>query len=79
MFTMKRFSLYFLVLFENAVTTAGQERRLEPETHTAHLQPLLGVAPLGPVPLNKEKVYQLALVEPAFHHLPFPSDSERVR
>ncbi|CAB3990434.1 CCR4-NOT transcription complex subunit 3 [Paramuricea clavata] len=67
------------VLFENAVSTAVQERRLEPETHTAHLQPLLGVAPLGPVPLNKEKVYQLALVEPAFHHLPFPSDSERVR
>ncbi|XP_028395465.1 CCR4-NOT transcription complex subunit 3-like [Dendronephthya gigantea] len=66
------------VLFESAATTAGQERR-EPETHTAHLQPLLGVAPLGPVPLNKDKVYQLALVEPAFHHLPFPSDSERVR
>ena len=66
------------MLFESAVSNGG-ETRCEPETRSAHLQPLLGVAPLGPVPLNKEKVYQLALVEPAFHHLPFASDSERVR
>ena len=71
--------LSFLVLFENAVTTAGQERRCDPETRTAHLQPLLGVAPLGPVPLDKDKVYHLALTESACHHLPFPSDSERIR
>lgn len=49
------------------------------ETNTAHLQPLLGVAPLGPVPLNKERCYQLAMLEAAYHHLPLPADSERVR
>lgn len=75
----KQFSnLQNRVLFESAVSN-GNETKCEPETRTAHLQPLLGVAPLGPVPLSKEKHYQLALVEPAFLHLPFPSDSERVR
>ena len=49
------------------------------ETNTAHLQPLLGVAPLGPVPLNKERCYQLAMLEAAYHHLPLPADSEKVR
>lgn len=72
------FPFLSLVLFESAVSN-GNETKCEPETRTAHLQPLLGVAPLGPVPLSKEKHYQLALVEPAFLHLPFPSDSERVR
>ena len=43
------------------------------------MQPLLGVAPLGPVPLNQDRVYQLKMLEAVFKHLPEPSDSERVR
>ncbi|XP_060605973.1 CCR4-NOT transcription complex subunit 3-like isoform X4 [Ruditapes philippinarum] len=50
-----------------------------PQTTTIHLNRLLGVAPLGPVPLVKEHVYQLTMGEAAFHHLPHPSDSERLR
>lgn len=43
------------------------------------IQPLLGVAPLGPVSLSQDKMYQLKMLESAFKHLPEPSDSERVR
>uniref|UniRef100_A0A8C3UTG5 CCR4-NOT transcription complex subunit 3 n=1 Tax=Catharus ustulatus TaxID=91951 RepID=A0A8C3UTG5_CATUS len=39
----------------------------------------LGVCPLGPLPLPKEQLYQQALQEPAWHHMPHPSDSERIR
>ncbi|XP_058037614.1 CCR4-NOT transcription complex subunit 3 isoform X3 [Ahaetulla prasina] len=39
----------------------------------------LGVCPLGPVPLIKEQLYQQAMEEAAWHHMPHPSDSERIR
>ncbi|XP_043357114.1 CCR4-NOT transcription complex subunit 3 isoform X8 [Dermochelys coriacea] len=39
----------------------------------------LGVCPLGPVPLTKEQHYQQAMEEAAWHHMPHPSDSERIR
>ncbi|XP_060534619.1 CCR4-NOT transcription complex subunit 3 isoform X2 [Cylas formicarius] len=45
----------------------------------AHIPPLLGVAPLGAVPLQKEHQQQFQLMESAFYHLPHPSDSERIR
>lgn len=45
----------------------------------AHIPPLLGVAPLGHVPLNKETRFQHAMLEAAFSHMPHPSDSERLR
>ena len=63
----------------------------------AHIPPLLGVAPLGIVPLNKEHQFQyrsvppcpplsssrvtplFSMLEAASHHLPHPSDSERLR
>lgn len=51
----------------------------QPQTTTIHLNPLLGVAPLGPVPLSRENFYQLQMLEAAYHHLPHPSDSERQR
>ncbi|KAI8797478.1 CCR4-NOT transcription complex subunit 3-like isoform X1 [Biomphalaria glabrata] len=50
-----------------------------PSTNTIHLNPLLGMAPLGPVQLAKEQHYQSAMVDAAYHHLPHPSDSERMR
>lgn len=52
----------------------GGNNRADPQ-----LQPLLGVAPLGPIPLNSDRVVQLRMLESAFKHLPQLSDSERVR
>ena len=48
-------------------------------TSTIQLNPLLGVAPLGPQPLSKEHCYQHAMLDAAYHHLPHPSDSDRLR
>lgn len=66
-------------LFDSSSSQTTDESKALQETNTAHLQPLLGVAPLGPVPLNKERCYQLAMLEAAYHHLPLPADSEKVR
>ena len=57
----------------------SQQQPQAPQTTTIHLNPLLGVAPLGPQPLSKEHLYQLAMQEAGYHHLPHPSDSERLR
>ena len=43
------------------------------------IPPSLGVCPLGPVPLSKDQVYQQAMQESAWAHMPHPSDSERIR
>lgn len=79
------------VIFENATSTppttqappqhgvSSQEAALPPQTTTIHLNPILGVAPLGPSALTKENYYQLTMLEAAFNHLPHPSDSERLR
>ncbi|XP_033229721.1 CCR4-NOT transcription complex subunit 3 [Belonocnema kinseyi] len=48
-------------------------------TSEAHIPPLLGVAPLGPVPLQKEHQHQFQMMEAAYYHMPHPSDSERLR
>ncbi|XP_050301258.1 CCR4-NOT transcription complex subunit 3 isoform X2 [Anthonomus grandis grandis] len=45
----------------------------------AHIPPLLGVAPLGAVPLQKEHQLQFQLMEAAYFHMPHPSDTERIR
>lgn len=76
------FKLYLFVyqgLLDSSSNQTTDESKAVQETNTAHLQPLLGVAPLGPVPLNKERCYQLAMLEAAYHHLPSPADSEKVR
>jgi len=49
------------------------------QKNEAHIPPLLGVAPLGVVPLSKEHQFQYSMLEAASHHLPHPSDSERLR
>ncbi|KXJ09681.1 CCR4-NOT transcription complex subunit 3 [Exaiptasia diaphana] len=78
--TEEKTSKFLTRLFDSTSTSRTLEETKVPiETNTAHLQPLLGVAPLGPVPLNKERCYQLAMLEAAHHHLPQPADSERVR
>ncbi|BES95529.1 Not1 N-terminal domain, CCR4-Not complex component [Nesidiocoris tenuis] len=48
-------------------------------TGEAHIPPLLGVAPLGPVPLQKEHQCQFQMMEAAYYHMPHPADSERIR
>ncbi|XP_050532523.1 CCR4-NOT transcription complex subunit 3 isoform X2 [Daktulosphaira vitifoliae] len=50
-----------------------------PVTFDANISPLLGVAPLGPVPLSKDHQFQFTMLESAFLHLPHPSDSERIK
>ena len=54
--------------------TGGGSNRVDPQ-----LQPLLGVAPLGPIPLSSDRVVQLRILESFYKHLPQLSDSERVR
>lgn len=56
-----------------------QQQPQQPQTTTIQLNRLLAVAPLGPVPLSKEHYHQLLMEEGGFHHLPHPSDSERLR
>ena len=48
-------------------------------TQEVHLQPVHGVAPLGPVLLTSERLFQLKMLEAAYHHLPQKQDSERMR
>lgn len=63
-----------------AATTASQVGKERSQKKTeAHIPPLLGVAPLGPVPLNKDTQLQYAMLEAAFTHMPHPSDSEKLR
>nr|CAB3232238.1 CCR4-NOT transcription complex subunit 3-like [Phallusia mammillata] len=45
----------------------------------ARIQPLLGVAPLGPISLSKDNHYQQAMLEACYRHMPHPSDAERLR
>ncbi|XP_021358782.1 CCR4-NOT transcription complex subunit 3-like isoform X2 [Mizuhopecten yessoensis] len=59
--------------------SSSSDQSQQAQTTTIHLNPLLGVAPLGPVPLTREHYYQLTMLEAAYHHLPHPSDSERIR
>ncbi|KAJ3629615.1 hypothetical protein MTP99_013995 [Tenebrio molitor] len=47
------------------------------EKSDAHIPPLLGVAPLGTVPLQKEHQAQFQLMEAAYYHMPHSSDSEK--
>ncbi|XP_021936375.1 CCR4-NOT transcription complex subunit 3 isoform X2 [Zootermopsis nevadensis] len=56
-----------------------QQQQQQSVTSEAHIPPLLGVAPLGPVPLQKEHQCQFQMMEAAFYHMPHPSDSERLR
>uniref|UniRef100_A0A8C2DDR3 CCR4-NOT transcription complex subunit 3 n=1 Tax=Cyprinus carpio TaxID=7962 RepID=A0A8C2DDR3_CYPCA len=55
-------------------TTAPQ-----PAVSEVNLPPSLGACPLGPTPLSKEQLYQQAMEEAAWTHMPHPSDSERIR
>ncbi|XP_061716541.1 CCR4-NOT transcription complex subunit 3 isoform X3 [Cydia pomonella] len=62
------------------LATQGQQNvRRGAALAQAHIPPLLGVAPLGPLPLNSEHQLQFQMMEASFYHMPHPSDSERAR
>lgn len=63
-------------IFDSAKTSNNNNTNAMSE---AHIPPLLGVAPLGPVPLQKEHQMQFQMMEAAYYHMPHPSDSERLR
>ncbi|XP_048762642.1 CCR4-NOT transcription complex subunit 3-like isoform X2 [Ostrea edulis] len=67
------------VVSQSTSLSPSDQTSQQSQTTTIHLNPLLGVAPLGPVPLSRENFYQLQMLEAAYHHLPHPSDSERQR
>uniref|UniRef100_A0AAY4DUM7 CCR4-NOT transcription complex subunit 3 n=1 Tax=Denticeps clupeoides TaxID=299321 RepID=A0AAY4DUM7_9TELE len=63
---------------------SSKPRPGQPTTHQLSLSevsipPTLGVCPLGPIPLSKDQLYQQAMQESAWTHMPHPSDSERIR
>ncbi|XP_063798931.1 CCR4-NOT transcription complex subunit 3 isoform X5 [Pseudophryne corroboree] len=62
-------------------TTTAQPPATQPSTQLSEVNiPLsLGVCPLGPVPLTTDQLYQQAMEDAAWHHMPHPSDSERIR
>uniref|UniRef100_A0A8C5FW21 CCR4-NOT transcription complex subunit 3 n=1 Tax=Gadus morhua TaxID=8049 RepID=A0A8C5FW21_GADMO len=62
-------------------TTAPSGPPSGPQTSLSEVSipPSLGVCPLGPVALSKEQLYQQAMEEAAWTHMPHPSDSERIR
>ncbi|KAM5131763.1 CCR4-NOT transcription complex subunit 3 isoform 2-T2 [Mantella aurantiaca] len=62
-------------------TNTTQPPASQPSTQLTEVNiPLsLGVCPLGPVPLTTDQLYQQAMQEAAWHHMPHPSDSERIR
>ena len=63
----------------SVAVTSSALTALAVTTTEAQIPPLLGVAPLGPVALNKETRFQYQMLEAAFQHMPHPSDSERLR
>lgn len=78
---MEVFSTFVSGLFDVGSTTSmpGTGKPTPPQTQEVHLQPLLGVAPLGHVPLIRDRLNQLNMLEAAFHHLPQRQDSERMK
>ncbi|XP_068097334.1 CCR4-NOT transcription complex subunit 3 isoform X3 [Hyperolius riggenbachi] len=63
------------------ITATAQPPASQPSTQLTEVNiPLsLGVCPLGPVPHTTDQLYQQAMEEAAWHHMPHPSDSERIR
>lgn len=79
-FFCKPYAFYFrLGALPTGATKVSDDTSTDLILPDVNIKPILGVAPLGPVPLNKEKCYQLAMLESAYHHIPQPIDSHRVR
>uniref|UniRef100_A0A671RJ47 CCR4-NOT transcription complex subunit 3 n=1 Tax=Sinocyclocheilus anshuiensis TaxID=1608454 RepID=A0A671RJ47_9TELE len=63
----------------NRESPPGPTTAPQPAVSEVNLPPSLGACPLGPTPLTKEQLYQQAMQEAAWIHMPHPSDSERIR
>uniref|UniRef100_A0A8B9HS82 CCR4-NOT transcription complex subunit 3 n=1 Tax=Astyanax mexicanus TaxID=7994 RepID=A0A8B9HS82_ASTMX len=73
------FSSFFIDIFPNSTPPTVPPAAPQPSLSEVNIPPSLGVCPLGPVPLTKEQLYQQAMQESAWTHMPHPSDSERIR
>uniref|UniRef100_A0A9J8CKD2 CCR4-NOT transcription complex subunit 3 n=2 Tax=Cyprinus carpio TaxID=7962 RepID=A0A9J8CKD2_CYPCA len=63
----------------NSTAPSGTPAAPQSALSEVSIPPSLGVCPLGPVPFSKEQLYQQAMQESAWTHMPHPSDSERIR
>uniref|UniRef100_A0A667XWQ8 CCR4-NOT transcription complex subunit 3 n=1 Tax=Myripristis murdjan TaxID=586833 RepID=A0A667XWQ8_9TELE len=66
-------------IFPSTAAPSGPPSAPQPSLSEVSIPPSLGVCPLGPVPLSKDQIYQQAMEESAWTHMPHPSDSERIR
>uniref|UniRef100_A0A6Q2XHF6 CCR4-NOT transcription complex subunit 3 n=1 Tax=Esox lucius TaxID=8010 RepID=A0A6Q2XHF6_ESOLU len=66
-------------IFSSSSAAPGPPAPPQPSLSEVSIPPSLGVCPLGPTPLSKDQVYQQAMQESAWTHMPHPSDSERIR
>ncbi|KAJ8005092.1 hypothetical protein DPEC_G00143060 [Dallia pectoralis] len=66
-------------IFSGSSAAPGTPAPPQPTLSEVSIPPSLGVCPLGPTPLSKDQVYQQAMQESAWTHMPHPSDSERIR
>lgn len=66
-------------IFSGSTAAPGTPAAPQPSVSEVSIPPSLGVCPLGPTPLPKDQLYQQAMQEAAWTHMPHPSDSERIR
>ncbi|XP_044062850.1 CCR4-NOT transcription complex subunit 3a isoform X3 [Siniperca chuatsi] len=66
-------------IFSGSSAAPGTPAAPQPSMSEVSIPPSLGVCPLGPTPLPKDQLYQQAMQESAWTHMPHPSDSERIR
>ncbi|XP_010752803.1 CCR4-NOT transcription complex subunit 3a isoform X3 [Larimichthys crocea] len=66
-------------IFSTSSAAPGTPAVPQPSVSEVSIPPSLGVCPLGPTPLPKDQLYQQAMQESAWTHMPHPSDSERIR
>lgn len=66
-------------IFSSSSATPSTPAAPQPSVSEVSIPPSLGVCPLGPTPLSKDQLYQQAMQEAAWTHMPHPSDSERIR
>ena len=67
-------------MVNNLVSNQQQTKQsTQQPTSEAHISPMLGVAPLGPIALTKPMIYQMHMLEAAGRHIIHPIDSQRTR
>lgn len=66
-------------IFSGSSAAPGTPAAPQQSVSEVNIPPSLGVCPLGPTPLPKDQLYQQAMQEAAWTHMPHPSDSERIR